>query len=116
MVEFVHNKEEPIGADDSIIFKNNTKDTFNVGVGIIFHKSGLYHVVVDNKCTSVTEESERKKGKWIEHHKPYTWMGYAYWTCSECGFGDDDNKIRSNFCPNCGADMGGDKNGTNCRL
>lgn len=48
---------------------------------------------------------ERKKGEWIEHHEPYTWMGYTHWTCSECGFGEDDNKVRSNFCPKCGAKM-----------
>ena len=48
----------------------------------------------------------RKKGKWIEHHEPYTWMGYAYWTCSKCNFGEkEENKERSNFCPHCGADM-----------
>jgi hypothetical protein len=49
--------------------------------------------------------SAERKGKWIEHHAPFTWMGYTYWTCSECGFGEDNNKIRSNFCQSCGADM-----------
>lgn len=48
----------------------------------------------------------RKKGRWIEHHEPYSWMGYAYWSCSKCNFGEkEENKERSNFCPNCGADM-----------
>lgn len=56
-------------------------------------------------------QPERKKGKWVEHHEPYTWMGYTYWTCSECGFGEEnENKIKFNFCPNCGADMRGEQN------
>lgn len=56
-------------------------------------------------------QTKRNPGKWIEHHEPYTWMGYTYWTCSECGFGEDDNKVRSNYCPNCGADMRGEPDG-----
>ena len=51
-------------------------------------------------------QPERKKGKWVEHHEPFTWMGYTYWTCSECNFGEkEENKTRSNFCPHCGAEM-----------
>lgn len=49
-----------------------------------------------------------RHGKWIEHHKPYTWMGYTYWSCSECGFEcgyEKDITIRTNCCPNCGALM-----------
>lgn len=56
-------------------------------------------------------QPERKTGKWVEHHEPFTWMGYAYWTCSECNFGEkEENKTRSKYCPNCGADMRGDQN------
>lgn len=46
-----------------------------------------------------------RRGKWVRHHEPFTWMGYSYWTCSECGFGEDWNKRRSQYCPNCGARM-----------
>lgn len=47
-----------------------------------------------------------RHGKWVEHHEPYTWMGYAYWTCSECNYGEEnENGIRSNYCPVCGAKM-----------
>ena len=49
-----------------------------------------------------------RHGKWIEHHEPYTWMGYTYWSCSECGFEcgyEKDITIRTNYCPNCGAKM-----------
>lgn len=49
-----------------------------------------------------------RHGKWIEHHKPYTWMGYTYWSCSECGFEcgyEKDITIRTKYCPHCGAKM-----------
>jgi rubrerythrin len=40
----------------------------------------------------------RKKGEWKEH-KDYTGLAYL---CSECGY---FTTMRTNFCPNCGADM-----------
>ena len=49
-----------------------------------------------------------RHGHWIEHHEPYTWMGYTYWSCSECGFEcgyKKDIKFTTNYCPNCGARM-----------
>lgn len=54
-----------------------------------------------------------RHGHWIEHHEPYTWMGYTYWSCSECGFEcgyEKDIKFRTNHCPNCGAKMDEVKN------
>lgn len=49
-----------------------------------------------------------RHGRWVEHHEPYTWMGYTYWSCSECGFecgyGKDILHI-TDYCPNCGAKM-----------
>lgn len=54
-------------------------------------------------------KAKRPQGEWIEHHKPFTWMGFTYWTCSECGYGkNNQNWIQSNFCPNCGAKMKGE--------
>ena len=51
-------------------------------------------------------EIERKKGKW-EHE---LW----FITCSVCGYesadtDDEGDKIATNFCPNCGADMRGEE-------
>lgn len=49
---------------------------------------------------------KRKTGKWILHHEPYTWMGYTYWSCSNCGFEcgyDKEIRFKTDFCPNCGA-------------
>ena len=64
------------------------------------------------------KQNERPKGEWIE--KVYTTkVGYGYLTshdivCSVCGEDNDDiegTPQMTKFCPNCGADMRGDKNG-----
>ena len=55
-------------------------------------------------------ETERKKGKW----KPFdlTW-GRSVYSCTACGKAVDIptemSKPIYNYCPNCGADMRGDK-------
>ena len=49
-----------------------------------------------------------KHGRWIEHHEPFSWMGYTTWTCSGCDYEvgyEKDIKNRTDYCPNCGADM-----------
>lgn len=48
---------------------------------------------------------ERKKGKWIDTHEEEEWYAREY-RCSECG---DTMLGVANFCPNCGADMRGEK-------
>ena len=59
-------------------------------------------------CPTKIEQPERKTGKWINHRND---NGHNIADCSECGealqWFDDD--IKPNFCPNCGADMRGDK-------
>lgn len=48
-----------------------------------------------------------RKGKWIEASEDWR-NQITWWECSECG---TPSSIKSNFCPNCGADMretGGD--------
>lgn len=102
MVEFVYSEEKAIGIDEPIILENNTDAGFDVGVGIIFRKSGLYRVSVDGKHTFVEIEPERKEGKWID-----TGSGQE---CSEClaiQYGYDSFRY---FCPFCGADMRGEQN------
>ena len=53
-----------------------------------------------------------KKGRWIEGHR-MKFDGTFYWSreCDQCGYerNDDDTEKDSNFCPNCGADMRGEK-------
>ena len=62
-----------------------------------------------------TIESEQKKGKWIDGHR-MKFDGTFYWfrQCDQCGYerNDCDTEKDTNFCPNCGADMRGDKDET----
>lgn len=53
---------------------------------------------------------ENVKGEWIDEKR----LSYEYdgnevtlvtWKCSKCG---EETNIRSNFCPDCGADMRGE--------
>ena len=46
-------------------------------------------------------------------------MGYTYWSCPNCGFEcgyDKEIRIKTDFCPNCGADMRTAKYGTKIDL
>lgn len=47
-------------------------------------------------------EPERKKGKW----EPFD---FPWFRCSECGAERENEIFMENFCPNCGADMRGEK-------
>ena len=42
-----------------------------------------------------------RRGKWIEASEDWR-NQITWWQCSECG---TPSSIKSNFCPNCGADM-----------
>lgn len=90
-----------------IIFKNKTDSDFNVGVGIVFRKSGIYEISINDKTTTVTKILERKTGKWNlctdEKHD------VDYYVCSNCGYEPYRKMDISNFCPNCGADMRGEE-------
>lgn len=44
------------------------------------------------------------RGKWIDHQQGR----WVYAKCSEC---ETVHDVRSNFCPNCGADMRGEADG-----
>lgn len=63
-----------------------------------------------------TVQPERKKGTWIQKSKPMEFSTVWWYECSECGdkpprdrYGNPD--YLSNYCPNCGADMRGEKDG-----
>lgn len=57
-----------------------------------------------------TIEPQRMRGKWIDGHR-MSFDGTFHWyrMCSECDYERDDDSIDldTNFCPNCGAWMGG---------
>lgn len=59
------------------------------------------------------EVIEPKRGEWIDKSRILynDWGHYYYRECSLCGYKrEDDNPDNdTNFCPNCGADMRGDK-------
>lgn len=49
----------------------------------------------------------RSEGKWIEHpHEAGANWEFSMYECSECHVWEEDD---SNYCPNCGADMRGEK-------
>ena len=54
-------------------------------------------------------EPERKKGKWIYDTERVMGDGWTYsqYHCSECKYQQIGGAV--NFCPNCGADMRGDR-------
>lgn len=59
-----------------------------------------------------TIEPERKTGKWIgTEYDGYADGNPVYyeWKCSACGCVIEDDEPTWNFCPNCGADMRGEK-------
>ena len=43
-------------------------------------------------------EDARPQGEWIKNE-------HTFWTCSHCNWFNEMNRIKYNFCPNCGADM-----------
>jgi len=100
MAEYVNSNEETIDVGEPIIFENKTEASFDVSVGVVFRKSGLYRVSVYGRNVFIQNEPERKKGKWIENT-----------FCSECGWihevesGFIGSVEDFNYCPNCGADM-----------
>ena len=51
-------------------------------------------------------QPERKKGKWIDETFKPRGLVYHPYKCNQCG---EHSEADSNFCPNCGADMRGDK-------
>ena len=101
MAEFISSGKNDVG--ESIIFENKTNSSFEVSAGIVFHKSGLYEVSIIGNKTIVSKAMQRKKGEWIQKPNIY---GVAY--CSECDYELLTND--TNFCPNCGAMMIGERN------
>jgi rubrerythrin len=76
---------------------------------------------VEIAIQSLSAQPERKKGKWIHGREISREMigdciiaiFYDGWTCSECGcLVEKEREPLYKYCPNCGADMRGEKNET----
>ena len=76
---------------------------------IIKKRWDLYiHNIIDNfalhKAIKALQEPERTNGKWIiPSRNPEIVNKELFCDCSFCGF---TTTVETNFCPNCGAEMG----------
>ena len=73
---------------------------------------------VRTECVRATIEhmstiEERKKGKWINHGQYADFFPHCEYRCSECDQPYLEIEMTWNFCPNCGADMRGEKHEAN---
>lgn len=69
--------------------------------------------IVGNEPAADVRENVR--GEWIGESDGYAdgSLVYDMWYCSHCGYRcEDDEPPKWNYCPICGADMRGEKNGT----
>ena len=71
---------------------------------IIRNNGGYFGTIPSEVITGElpSAQSERKKGGWRDHQEG----DWIYAKCSLCGAVQDS---RSNFCPNCGAEMEGEE-------
>lgn len=115
MAEFIHSEEQFVSIGEPIVFENKTDCSFDVDVGVIFRKSGIYKVsIVENRIsiskitTRVdadvrTDVRENIHGTWLKRtHKGTPFVDSI---CSNCGKAYDLYPLNYNYCPNCGARM-----------
>jgi hypothetical protein len=100
---------EYVNEDKPMVIVNETDSDFNVGVGVVFRKSGIYEISVNDRTTTVTRVSKRKTGQWIKIEEG---IKIALYGCSECGrrIYDDrgyDPYVDYPYC-HCGARMEGE--------
>lgn len=50
--------------------------------------------------------AESKTGEWIYHKNTMSCVRWSKWECSVC---HDKQEYKTDYCPNCGADMRGKK-------
>ncbi len=74
-------------------------------------KTNTYLQTAVLKMSSVTPQ-EPRKGEWCPQNDDY----FDWYECSECGYGNEgemqyssEYDVRTNYCPNCGADMRGEE-------
>lgn len=74
---------------------------------------GFYPAIVKGALKSLpaADVVEVRHGEWLEHIEKPEWLDddvEIYYECSVCGC---NNFGKSPYCPSCGADMRGEKNG-----
>ena len=74
MAEYVENKEP-------IVFINNTDSDFNIAAGIVFRKSGLYDVSIDDKTITITKIPSETS---TNNSEPKTSREHMNLKCSFC--------------------------------
>ena len=103
IAEFVYSGEKLVDVNEPIIFENKTGSSFDVNVGVIFHKSGIYEVSIMGNRTIVSKVGDRKIGYWKKDYRFRILQSYSY-ICSECG---KHHKEKYPYCPSCGSKMEG---------
>lgn len=79
---------------------------------------GFYNKIIQNDIDALMQlppaQPERKKGRWVKHDTSHS----IYYDCSLCGCVAPCAEVSDNFiwklsayCPDCGADMRGIKDG-----
>ena len=59
-------------------------------------------------------EPQRMKGRWERHYSRPNVYADLCWHCSNCGYSSNDSWANKwKYCPNCGADMRGEQDGSN---
>lgn len=76
--------------------KNDTVNTFGTNISVM--------------CKDILDylEQEPKTGHWITNKANQGGIEEVWYKCSECGW-KNALLLPRNYCPNCGADMRGDK-------
>ena len=88
------------------------KVAFDVLTDYYHHRTDAQHDALKEALSRVpSAEPERKKGKWIKYENPT--LGQCLkivYECSVCHKGVGcEYFVRRSFCPNCGADMRGER-------
>ena len=55
MAEFSGGEEKLVRENEPIVFENKTDSSFDVSMGVVFHKSGTYEVSIVGNKTTVSE-------------------------------------------------------------
>lgn len=94
-----------------LIDRQDVIDSFkNCYTGLSKSADEAYYKILYTLRTLPSAEPERKKGNFVgTEYDGYADGNPVYyeWKCSECGCVFEDDEPTYNFCPNCGAEMGG---------